>query len=300
MSDQNAFPKIPDHETRLGLRRGPEPGFKRLRLTIAYCGTPWRGWQSQRDGGGIQDAIAAAFHKATRTHTQVHGSGRTDAGVHALAQVAHADVPESLRLSPEAWVSALNACLPLTIRILAVEDADPDFHARFDAVGKTYRYRVWRPRLLSPFEADRAWHVHGPLDPDALRWCCDRLVGAHNFVRLSANRGDLPEVERRRRPEKTTRTITRADIQENGGVLEFEFEGDGFLYKMVRLIVGSLIQVARGRETGEWFGNLLADPSGPQSNQTAPAGGLYLASVHYRYPVGSVPNPPDAVGGAGG
>lgn len=290
MSDPNAFPQTPDHETRLGLRRRAAPGFKRLRLTIAYCGTPWRGWQSQSDGRGVQDVIAAAFLRATRTRTQVHGSGRTDAGVHALAQIAHADVVDTLRLSPEAWVSALNACLPLTVRILEVADADPDFHARFDAVGKVYKYRIWRPRLLSPFEADRAWHVHGSLDTDALRWCCDRLVGTHNFVRLSANRGDLPETERRRRPDKTTRNLARADFHERGEVLEFEFEGNGFLYKMVRLIVGSLLHVARGREPQAWFGNLLTDPGGPQSNQTAPAGGLYLARVHYRDSAASAPN----------
>jgi tRNA pseudouridine38-40 synthase len=286
-------------ETELGLRKGPAPGFKRLRLTIAYCGTPWRGWQSQKGGGGVQDEINAAFHKAIRVATQAHASGRTDAGVHALAQIAHADVPDSLRLSPEAWVSALNACLPLTIRILSVEDADPLFHARFDAVGKVYRYRIWRPRLLSPFEADRAWHVHGPLDLAALDWCRGRLVGTHNFARLSANRGDLPETERRRRPDKTTRTIHRAEWREEGEVLEFEFEGDGFLYKMVRMLVGSLLHVARDRESRDWFDDLLADPTGPQSNQTAPAGGLYLVRVHYRDPDAPAPGSPGGDAEAG-
>ncbi|MFC5456290.1 tRNA pseudouridine(38-40) synthase TruA [Prosthecobacter fluviatilis] len=270
-----------DVESKAGRHHGPPPGFKRLRLTIAYCGTPWRGWQSQEGGGGIQDEINTAIRKATRIETRVQGSGRTDAGVHALAQTAHCDVPDTVRMSTEAWAHALNACLPLTIRILNVEECPPLFHARFDAAGKTYRYRIWRPRMLSPFEADRAWHVYGPLDLDAVRWCCEKLVGTHNFVRLSANRGDMPETERRQRTEKTTRTIHRAELREDGDLLTLEFSGDGFLYKMVRLIVGSLIHVARGREPKEWFARLLTDPTGPQSNQTAPACGLYLVRVEY-------------------
>ena len=270
-------------ETALGLRHGPAPGWRRLRLTVAYCGTPWRGWQTQEGGGGVQDEIQKAIRKATDITTTVHGSGRTDAGVHALAQTAHADVPESVRMSADAWINALNACLPPTIRITSVEDVPPLFHARFDACGKIYRYRIWRPRMLSPFEADRAWHVYGPLDLDALHWCCEKLIGTHNFLRLSANRGDMPETLRRTLPDKTTRTIHRADMRETegGNVLEFEFQGSGFLYKMVRLITGSLIHVARGREPREWFGSLLSDPTGRQSNQTAPAQGLYLVSVLY-------------------
>lgn len=270
-----------DAESKLGLRHGPPPSWKRLCLTIAYNGTPWKGWQSQEGGGGVQDEINHAIRKATGITTQVHGSGRTDAGVHAYAQVAHCDVPETVRMNGTAWVNALNACLPLTIRVLDVEEAPPKFHARFDACGKVYRYRIWRPRMLSPFEADRAWHVYGPFDLEALRWCCEKLVGTHNFIRLSANRGDMPETVRRTLPEKSTRTIARVDLKEEGDILEIEFEGNGFLYKMVRLIVGSLIHVARKREPKEWFESLLTDPSGKQSNQTAPACGLYLVKVAY-------------------
>ncbi len=270
-----------DAESKAGVMHGPAPGFKRLRLIVAYCGTPWRGWQSQEGGGGIQDEINAAIRNARRIEARVQGSGRTDAGVHALGQVAHFDVPETERMSGEAWARALNACLPLTIRILNVEETAPSFHARYDATGKTYRYRIWLPRMLSPFESDRAWHVYGPLDMAALRWCCEQLVGTHNFIRLSANRGDMPETERRTLPDKTTRTIHRAELREEGDVLVLEFAGDGFLYKMVRLIVGSLLHVARGREPKEWFASLLADPTGMQSNQTAPACGLYLVGVNY-------------------
>jgi len=274
----NASPGL---ETSLGLRQGAAPGFKRLRFTIAYCGTPWKGWQSQAGGSGVQDQLEAAIRRAVRLKARVHGSGRTDAGVHALAQIAHVDVPESLGMSDEIWIKAINACLPSTIRLIKVDEVSPRFHARFDAIGKIYRYRIWRQPLLSPFEADRAWHLHGPLDLGALRECFAMLIGTHNFIRLSANRGDISEVERRQLPEKTTRTIRRAEVWETADVLELEFQGDGFLYKMVRLIVGSLMQVARGREPVSWFAGLLHDPHGMQSNQTAPAGGLYLVQVQY-------------------
>jgi len=270
-----------DVESKAGMRHGPAPGFKRLRLVVAYCGTPWRGWQSQDGGGGIQDELNAAILKATGITAGVQGSGRTDAGVHALGQTAHFDVPETLRMNGDAWFSALNACLPPTIRVLQAENAEPHFHARFDAKGKTYRYRIWRPLMLSPFESDRAWHVYGPLDMAALRKSAQMLVGTHNFVRLSANRGDMPETERRLRIEKTTRTIQHVEVREIGDVLELEFSGDGFLYKMVRLITGTLLHIARGRSTKEYFAELLASPEGLQSNQCAPACGLYLVKVNY-------------------
>jgi tRNA pseudouridine38-40 synthase len=270
-----------DVESRLGLNRGPLPGHKRLRLTLAYCGTPWRGWQSLDGGRTVQDEVQLAIRKATRQDVVIHGSGRTDAGVHALGQVAHFDVSEALRMGLDSWRDALNACLPPTIRVVSVAEATPDFHARFSAIGKVYRYRIWRPRPFSPFEADRAWHVYGPLDDEALRLCAQRLVGTHNFVRLSANRGDMPETQRRLRPEKSTRTLRRVDITERDEVLEIEFEGDGFLYKMVRMMVGSLIHVARGRASTAWFSELLDCAEGLQSNQTAPPGGLYLVRVDY-------------------
>lgn len=270
-----------DAESKLGLRRPPMEGERRLRLTVSYCGTPWRGWQSLAGGDTVQDELNAAFLKAVRATVQVQGSGRTDAGVHALAQTAHVDVPVTLRMSDESWEKALNACLPPTIRILRVEAAEPNFHARFDAERKIYLYRIWRPRLMSAFEAERSWQVYGPLDIAAMRQCLEKLVGEHNFVRLSANRGDMPETQRRATPAKTTRTIFRAEMREAEELIEMEFEGDGFLYKMVRMIVGSLVSVGRGRSTVAWFNDLLESAEGRQSTLMAPAGGLYLKRVIY-------------------
>lgn len=252
---------------------------QRLKLTLAYCGTPWRGWQSQAEGGTVQDEIESAIKRLIKQSLRLQGASRTDAGVHALGQVAHVDVPDAVSLPLAAWKEGLNALLPDTIRILKVQVAPPGFDACGSVVGKVYRYRIWRAREMDPFEADRAWHVHGPLDLQALKTAAACLVGTHNFVRLSANRGDQSETARRADSAGSTRTIQRVDVRENGEVLEIEIEGEAFLYRMVRMIVGSLIQVARGRDSLEWLTNLLESPQGLQSHQTAPAGGLYLVRV---------------------
>lgn len=254
---------------------------RRLKLTLAYCGTPWRGWQSQAEGGTVQDEIEAAIARLVKLPLRIQGASRTDAGVHALGQVAHADVPESVPLPLPAWKDGLNALLPETIRVLSVETAPPDFDACGSVTGKVYRYRIWRAREMDPFEADRAWHVHGPLDMTTLRAAAAHLLGTHNFVRLSANRGDQTEEARRADIPGSTRTLRRVDLRETGDVLEIEIEGDAFLYRMVRMIVGSLIQVARGRDCLDWLTGLLKSPHGLQSHQTAPAGGLYLVRVNH-------------------
>ncbi len=266
--------------------------LRRLRLTIAYNGQPWRGWQSMPHGETIQDQIETAFERVISRRVRIHGSGRTDAGVHALAQVAHADVPASLTLDDATWVRALNAVLPPSIRIGNAAFTTPRFHARFDASGKTYRYRISRPRILSPFEAGRAAHVYGPLSLDLLREGLTMMQGTHNFVRLSANRGDQSEIERRKDPAASTRTIHRAELRDLGDIIELEFEGTGFLYKMVRILTGTLIHIARGRAALPWLADLLSSPEGDQSRHVAPAGGLYLVQVHYPTPEGETPAEP--------
>ncbi len=259
----------------------PGPQHRRLRIDLAYCGTPWRGWQAQPGGRGVQNQLELAVQRLAKIHAAVDAASRTDAGVHALGQVVHFDVPETLRLTHEAWRDGLNSILPETIRVLSVHDAPPDFHSSLSSLGKIYRYRVCRSRELDPFEADRAWHIHGPLDLDTLRACAGNLVGTHNFVRLSANPGDMPETKRRLNIPGHTRTLRRVEIRETGTTLEIEFEGDAFLYHMVRLMVGALMQVSRGRASVEWLAELLSSPDGPQNQVMAPAGGLYLVKVLY-------------------
>jgi len=263
----------------------------RLKLLIAYDGRPFRGWQSQADGGAVQDFLENAFAKICGDDEQksqrenriaVHGAGRTDAGVHALAQCAHADVParesHESRRKPGAkkldWVAALNANLPREIRVLSCSRA-ANFHARFSARGKIYTYRIWNAPVFSPFEIGRAWHLSGALDVEAMRAAAAFLVGEHDFAAFAANRG---------KPEKSTvRTIHEIDVKQratrNGALLTLRFRGNGFLYKMVRLMTGALVRVAQGRAEPSWIRELLETKT--KSTFAAPAEGLYLTRVIY-------------------
>jgi tRNA pseudouridine38-40 synthase len=204
----------------------------------------------------------------------VHGSGRTDAGVHAHGQVAHADIPVDNRMPTDRWLLALNANLPPEIRVEAVRFVSKDFHARFSARGKIYRYRIWNAPSLNPFQLGRAWHFPNALDLEAMRQAAGAFLGRHDFAAFAANRGHAPKT--------TVRTILRADLCRRGRLLTLEFEGDGFLYKMVRLMVGTLVRCAQGRAPVARISELLADAG--QSGKTtfcAPADGLYLMRVLY-------------------
>ena len=246
---------------------------QRLRLTVAYDGRPFAGWQSQANGHGVQDHLEAAFHQLCGgERIVIHGSGRTDAGVHARAQVAHADVPDAARHTPERWRGALNAHLPAQIRVAAVRLATPGFHARFDATGKIYRYRIWNSPVLDPFESGRAWHFPNPLDAAILTDAAQLFVGTHDFAAFSANRG--------KPVESTVRTIRRVTVRHRGALLTLEYEGDGFLYKMVRLLTGAAVRCGQGRASADWIKLLLGGQAGKNSF-AAPAEGLYLLRVLY-------------------
>jgi tRNA pseudouridine38-40 synthase len=252
-------------------------------MTISYDGGPWQGWQSQPGHVGVQDQLELALGRILQGPVSVQGSGRTDAGVHALAQVAHAEVPEQLsHLQPEHWQKAMNALLPRSIRVMQCAYAAPRFHARYDAVAKTYLYRIHRGAVLPPLEAGRAWHIFGPLDLELMQAAAQCLTGRHNFYRFSANRGDLTAAQLQHpNPEATTRTVHSILLEQRDALLELRFRGEGFLYKMVRLMLGAIVQVARGREELSWLQQLLAEPSGQKNHHCAPACGLYLEQVEY-------------------
>jgi tRNA pseudouridine38-40 synthase len=242
----------------------------RLKLLIAYDGHPFLGWQSQAGGGTVQDHLESAFAKICGSRIVVHGAGRTDAGVHALAQCAHVEVPRgSLDLSK--WRAALNANLPREIRVVKCSRAPKDFHARFSAKGKIYTYRIWNDAIHSPFEIGRSWHLPGTLDLPALRAEAKKLTGTHDFASFAANRG---------KPVKdTVRTIREIKIKKRGPLLTLTFEGDGFLYKMVRLLTGSLVRCAQHRAEPKWIDDLLARKL--KTSFAAPADGLCLTRVIY-------------------
>jgi tRNA pseudouridine38-40 synthase len=251
---------------------GDVQNSSRLKLTIAYDGGPFSGWQSQPNKNGVQDHLKQAFYRLLSAPTVVHGAGRTDAGVHALGQVAHVDVP-SEKFTLATWVAALNANLPPEIRVMRCQFAARDFHARYSAIGKTYRYRVWNNTIMQPLEIGRCWHLPYHLDRDVLSEAAARFRGSHDFASFSAGRGK-PD-------ENTIRTIQRIDVHAAKGLIILDFEGAGFLYRMVRMLVGSIVRVASGKEKTVWIDDLLQHPGIGKSGYTAPAEGLYLLKVKY-------------------
>ncbi len=244
----------------------------RLKLIVAYDGAGFGGWQSQSHGNTIQDHLERAFQRVTKRRVRLHGAGRTDAGVHALAQCAHVDLADR-RFSPAKWISALNANLPAKIRITRCAYVPQSFHARHSARAKLYRYRIWTGRVLPPLEFERAWHITSPLDLSFMKAAAKKFVGQHDFAAFSANRG---------KPEKSSiRKIHAVHVQKKGLCITIGFEGDGFLYKMVRLMVGTIVQCGLGKTDAEEITRRLNSPARNGARFAAPAAGLFLMRVRY-------------------
>jgi tRNA pseudouridine38-40 synthase len=246
----------------------------RLKLIVAYDGGRFAGWQSQPNRNGVQDHLETAFANVVGERVSVHGAGRTDAGVHALGQCAHADLPVR-RYSADRWRSALNGLLPPTIRIMRCRFVADSFHARFSAKGKMYRYRIWNGDVLPPLECGRAWHVRQPLDFDCMVRAGKFFVGRHDFSSFAANRGAPVE--------DTCRTLRRVHLRRAGPLVTIEFDGDGFLYKMARLMAGALVHAGSGKTSPQEIASRLrqARRRVTQAREVAPAGGLFLVRVRY-------------------
>jgi tRNA pseudouridine38-40 synthase len=246
----------------------------RLKLIVAYDGAPFSGWQSQPNRNGIQDHLEKAFAKILGEPVRVHGAGRTDAGVHALAQVAHADLP-TRRYPAERWTKALNGLLPVTIRIMRCRFVSPSFHARFSAKGKIYRYRISNAQVVPPLETGRVWHVRAPLDCAKMAEAAKLFVGRHDFRSFAANRG-APS-------DDTTRTMHNVRARCSGSLISVEFDGEGFLYKMARLITGALVEIGSGETSVSELRLRLTKnkPLNSSSRLVAPAAGLFLIRVRY-------------------
>jgi tRNA pseudouridine38-40 synthase len=250
--------------------------MRTLRLTLQYDGTDFVGWQRQAAGRSIQGLLEDALVPIEGTRTVVHGAGRTDAGVHALAQVASVQLEAAIE--PSTLARALNAVLPLDVRVADAHAAEPGFHARFSSTGKVYEYRILNARYASPFLRRYALHIIPSLDVDAMREGAAALVGEHDF---SAFQGTGSEVH------TPVRTIRRCDWREGNGPdtpLVFEIEGDGFLRHMVRNIVGTLLDVGLRRRAPEEIGTILASGSRSRAGNTAPPHGLFLQRVLYGRP----------------
>jgi len=251
-----------------------ESGERTLALRIAYDGTEFLGWQMQRAGsrtvqGCIENALTAIFS----SRIPVHGAGRTDTGVHALGQVAHIRVPIGAPPNDK-LLDALNGNLPADVRILKVSQATDDFHARFQALAKTYRYRLWPSRWHHPLERGRSWHFPFAFNKTRLLSLLEAIQGTHDFGGFSANRGTPPG--------ETKRTIYSATLSNHDEALELEFRGDGFLYRMVRMLTGGMMRCVRESEGDpERFLEQLRNPEPALLREAAPAHGLYLVSVEY-------------------
>jgi tRNA pseudouridine38-40 synthase len=253
------------------------PGLRKFKLTLAYDGTAYEGWQVQKIGTGVQAKVEAALARLFPSAPRVHSSSRTDTGVHALGMVAHFEVPAAeCRMAARKLALALNAHLPADIRVLAAAPAPPDFHARFGATGKQYRYFVWNHPAMNPLLRATAWHVPRPLDLAALRDAAPLFVGRHDFQSFTANPGYTRA--------STVRTLTRCDVRKSGALLTFVIEGDGFLYKMCRGIVGTLVQVGLGKFPAAEIKTMLAQRDRRVAGMTAPAHGLVLWKVFYPTP----------------
>ncbi len=247
-------------------------------LTIAYDGRPYNGWQSQACGNTVQDFLLRALHEVAKQPLALHAAGRTDTGVHAHGQTAHFDAPAEITMNPCNWVPALNNKLPATIRVMACDEVAADFHSRFSAVGKIYHYDICTDPVLPPLKAGLAWHLPRLLDAATLERALALFTGRHDFHAFAAYRGnEKPDMD-------WHRTIHRADMETRSDGWRITYVGDGFLYKMVRLLTGAAVHTAQGRMRMEELAALLDQPQGlplGKSSHCAPAGGLYLQQVLY-------------------
>jgi tRNA pseudouridine38-40 synthase len=237
----------------------------RLKLTLEYDGTAFHGWAAQPGQETVESAVRAALERIFPHWSELAVAGRTDAGVHARGQVASVEVEGGP--PPERAAAALNAELPQEVAVIAAERAAPDFHARFSARSRSYRYRIYRRRISSPFEIGRSWWIPRPLPEDRLADAADRLLGEHDF------RAFTPTDTQH---EVFLREIKSAAWFQRGDALEFEITADSFLRHMVRVLVGTMIE----KESAE-IERLLEGRPRDEAGATAPAWGLYLEHVEY-------------------
>ena len=241
-----------------------------LKLTLQYDGTDFVGWQRQPNGVSIQELVERALEPIEGQPVTVIGAGRTDAGVHALGQVASVQLESAI--DTVSLVRALNATLPDAVRVTAVDEAPADFNARFAAAGKLYEYRIWNGPVVPPFERRYVWHVPQTLDLARMREAGGALVGRHDFAAFRAAGSDVATSER---------TLKCLNVEAVNEKVTLMVAGDGFLRHMVRAIAGTLVDVGLGRRSIDSVAAALASRDRAQAGATAPARGLFLVRVEY-------------------
>jgi tRNA pseudouridine38-40 synthase len=254
--------------------------LRNLKLTLAYDGHDFAGWQVQPDRLSVQGTLVSAFEHLTGEKTLPQGSGRTDAGVHALAQIA--TVTTNSPIPVDNLVRALNDILPRSIRVLAAEEMPPEFHARRSAIAKTYRYHIYRGAICSPFQARYVYHHPYPLSESRMIQAAALVQGEHDFTSFAAVD---PERGKDRSQEgleiNNTRTIFLSQWQRHADELIYTVRGNGFLHHMVRNLVGTFLMVGKGSLTVADIRRILELRDRSAAAATAPASGLFLVSVEY-------------------
>ena len=263
--------------------------MRNLKLILSYDGAEFAGWQVQPDRATVQGTLASAIGRLSGENVLPQGSGRTDAGVHALAQVASFTTASAIPV--ENWMRALNHILPASIRVLEATEATPEFHARKSARAKTYRYRIFRGGVCPPFLARYVWHYPYPLEESAMVAGAGAIVGEHDFTSFAAVDPERVECmttseENVDKAAATTPTNVRAIFSSNwtreGDELLYTVRGSGFLHHMVRNLVGTFVLVGKGTVTLEGLKRILAARNRSAAGPTAPASGLFLVNVEYQ------------------
>jgi tRNA pseudouridine38-40 synthase len=262
-----------------------------LKLTLAYDGGSYSGWQAQPDKPTVQGTFEATWQRLTQESLRVTAAGRTDAGVHALGQVV--GLATETRLTNDDLLRGLNALLPNDIAVVSIEDAAERFHATYDAVGKRYRYHIHNGRTPSVFSRDFAWHYPQPLDSHAMHRAGQGLLGRHDFSSFETAGSERPDsirtvyevtvasgnvAEFRRNSDSAVSAKLPYDSSE---LISIDVAGDGFLYNMVRTIVGTLVEVGVGKRDVTWPAEVLVAMDRRRAGQTAPPHGLFLVKVDY-------------------
>lgn len=243
---------------------------RRIKLIIEYEGSGFHGWQIQNNAHTVQEEIEKAVYRITGENARIAGAGRTDAGVHALGQVAHFDTQS--KIPAEKFSAALNAVLPEEVAVIYSEEAEQDFHARFSAIGKTYEYRILNRYSRSPVQAKRGWHIREPLDLYSMQQAAESFKGSHDFSAFCSSGHSVLTY---------TRTIFSSLWMVDGECLIYRVWGNGFLYNMVRIMAGTMVEVGMRKRPAQDIARLLELKDRKQAGITAPPQGLYLVKVHY-------------------